>query len=60
MKYDITLGITSAEGSQTFRVEADNEEGAIIEFNKNGGEIVSNDVEVQSLEEATIHDVEEV
>jgi hypothetical protein len=48
-KYQFTVDITSAEGSQTFEATADSPAEALDQIKNGGGEIVQSDVEVQGL-----------
>ncbi len=47
-KYTIVCEVT-AQGTQTFTVEAKSEEDALVQFKIHGGEFVSEEIEVMGL-----------
>ena len=59
MKYDIELMVKSAEGTQTFRVEAKSKKDAITQLKAGNSVIVESDVEVYSLSDPELCDVRE-
>ncbi len=59
-RYEITVCVTSAAGTQTFAVDAVDERDALRVFNRDGGKFVREEVEVMGLDSADIDAVEEV
>lgn len=58
-KYHITASVRNASGHQLWEVEADSPEDALAKFNDGEGDIVHEEIEVNSLEDVTLDDVEE-
>lgn len=59
MKYNINIEVTTANGYQVVQVEANSKEDALKKFNDGGGDIIEHEVEVESICEVTIDNVEE-
>lgn len=59
--YHITVPIKAAHGHQVFSVEANNEAEALTIWNRDGGEFVSEEVEVTDLDQdnAEAHEPED-
>ena len=49
MRYEITGEVTSAQGSQLFAVEAGSPAEAIVVFERDGGEFISEEIEVMDF-----------
>lgn len=58
-KYWINADIRSVNGTQLWQVEADSPEEALEAFNNGSGDVVHEEIEVQSLEEVTLDDISE-
>jgi len=56
MKYYIDVDVIKASGSQTWEVEADSPEQALVELKKGEGDIIDTDIEVISsgIDNATV------
>lgn len=60
MKYHITAGVNQANGHQVWEVKANSPKEALQKFREGEGDVVHEEIEVYSLEEVTLADVEEV
>lgn len=60
MKFRVERAVESADGTQTFEVEADTEAEALVKFRDDQGEIVEWDVEVTSLSPASAVSIHEI
>ncbi len=48
-RYEINVTVSSAQGHQTYAVEAESPEAVIAEFERNGGEFLEEEVEVMDF-----------
>lgn len=59
-KYNITVGVHNVQGYQVWELEAGSPEEALELYNSGAGDVVHEELEVCSLDEAHIDNVEEV
>lgn len=58
-KYQILVDVRSVSGTQLWEVAADSPEDALAKYNAGEGDVVGEEIEVTSLEEARLSDVSE-
>jgi hypothetical protein len=59
-KFSLLVGVTRATGHQVYELEASSKEDAVARFNQGEGHCIHEELEVESLEEVDIDEVEEV
>lgn len=58
-KYQILVDVRSVSGTQLWEVEADSPEDALAKYNDGDGDVVHEEIEVTSLEDAILSNVSE-